>query len=85
VNARGQISNETALHIVCCNSGPSVKESVLQIVKMLLDVGAHTHYVNSHGQTPLHIATDTDIRTLLQSIQKLPELKCLYARFITMH
>ncbi|UJR38790.1 hypothetical protein I4U23_031455 [Adineta vaga] len=85
VNARSQTSNETALHIVCRNINNDMKGNVLKIIEMLLDVGAHIDYVDSHGQTALNIATDTDIRTLLKSKQKISRLKCLCARFITMH
>lgn len=85
VNAKNHISNETALHIVCRNSSHHVKGNVLKIIEILLDVGAHIDYTNSDSRTPLNVATDTDIRNFLQSKQKLPRLKCLCARFITMH
>jgi hypothetical protein len=84
VNAGDRSLNETALHIVCRNSSHRVKGSVLKIIDILLDVGAHIDYANSDGQTPLDIVTDTDIRAFLQSKQKIPRLKCLCARFITL-
>ena len=85
VNARDQSRSDTALHIVSRNFGQHVKGNVMKIIEILLDVGAHIDYVNYCGKTPLDEAIDTDIRTLLRSKQKLPRLKCLCARLVTMH
>ena len=82
VDARDQIHSETALHIVSHNFRQNVKENVIKILEILLDVGAHIDYVDYRGKTPLDEATDTDVRTLLRSKQKLPRLKCLCARLI---
>ena len=45
--------------------------------------GAHIDCVNANGHTPLDLADNEELRTLLRSTQALPRLKCLCARLIT--
>ncbi|CAF3506636.1 unnamed protein product [Rotaria sp. Silwood1] len=85
VNARDQNRSDTALHIVSRNFDQNIKENVMKIIEILLNANAHIDYVNYHGKTPFDEVVDTDIRFLLQSKHKLPRLKCLCARLITIH
>jgi hypothetical protein len=76
VNAIDAVRN-TPLHVFASNKS-TCDESILTL---LCDAGAHFDYVNVLRETPIDVASNSNIKQLLKSKMKL-SLKCLCARLI---
>ncbi|CAF3765502.1 unnamed protein product [Rotaria sordida] len=76
VNAYDTIRN-TPLHIIASSKSAYNK----CVLNLLCDAGAHLDCVNAFGQTPIDLATISDIKQLLKSRMKI-SLKCLCAQLI---
>ncbi|CAF0885089.1 unnamed protein product [Rotaria sordida] len=76
VNAYDTIRN-TPLHIIASSKSAYNK----CVLNLLCDAGAHLDCVNAFGETPIDLATISDIKQLLKSRMKI-SLKCLCAQLI---
>jgi Fem-1 family protein b len=76
VNGLDVVRN-TPLHIFVSNSN-NCDETIFQL---LCDAGAHLDWINALGETPADIASNANIKQLLNIKMKL-SLKCLCARLI---
>ena len=71
----------TLIHVIVACSSPDK-----QLVKLLLENGAHCHFRNKNGKTPLDIIRNPDIKDseeiieLLQEHVRLLTLKCIAAK-----
>ncbi|CAF0926651.1 unnamed protein product [Rotaria sp. Silwood1] len=76
VNARDAVQN-TPLHIFVSQS--TIVDNT--IIQYLFDAGSHADYVNALRETPIDIATNSNIKQFIRTKTKL-SLKCLCARLI---
>ena len=76
------MQSDTALHLISKSYIYGIANENKAIVDLLIRAGAHIDCVNASGHTPLDLAQDELLRTLLRSAQALPRLKCLCARHI---
>ena len=52
-----------------------------EMLKMLLDTGAHHDFINNGGKTPTEMVRTDEARWIL-SVRKTVELKCIAARAV---
>ncbi len=67
VNIGGQYGKKTPLHLAAQNNNK-------EVVEALLDKGANVNAEDDKGETPLDLATNQDIQTLLQNTAELLEV-----------
>ncbi|CAF5010358.1 unnamed protein product [Rotaria sp. Silwood1] len=80
LDAVDRISGNTALHRIASSW---TEVNAIAIIDLLINAGAHIDCINNYNEMPINVAKTTKVRSLLQSKQKPPRLKCLCARLIT--
>ncbi|CAF3395735.1 unnamed protein product [Rotaria socialis] len=82
VDATDGIRGDTALHLISRCSIQDTDMPSEAIAKLLINEGAHADCINKYGETPIDVATNNLIKSLLRLRQSPSLLKCRCARLI---